>query len=121
MMNTKIIPENIFQETVKKEKAQNRVLISSFNPLLLWYIKWLDKKLRTGFLYDNPKLLFLKNLIHPDCLHPNERLVSKNLVKYCHDRGHYINVWTANNRSSIQWLIELEVDGVITDNPEFFI
>ena len=49
--------------SLKKEKRVQRVLISSFNPLILWYVKWIDKNVRTGFLYDNPKLLFLKNII----------------------------------------------------------
>ena len=95
------------------------VLVSSFNPLALWYTKWLDKNIRTGFLYENPKFLFLKNIIHPDCVHPKESLVTKNLVKHCKDRGLSINVWTSNNNTSIDWLSKLGVDGIITDNPKY--
>ena len=107
-------------EIIKKEKISNRVLISSFNPLVLWYIKWMDSNIRTGYLYDNPKLLFLKNIIHPDCIHPNVSLISKNLITHCRERGLRINVWTVNNKPSIHWLIKLGVDGVITDNSAFF-
>ena len=106
---------------IKKEKRVHRVLISSFNPLILWYVKWIDKNVRTGFLYDNPKLLFLKNIIHPDCIHPKDILITKNLVKHCHERGLCVNAWTTNNTPSIHWLMELGIDGVITDNPKFFI
>ena len=95
-------------------------MISSFNPLVLWYIKWLDENIRTGFLYDNPIFLFFKNIFHPDCIHPKESLITKNLVKYCKKQGLCINAWTANNKPSIYWLTELGVDGIITDNPKFF-
>ena len=107
-------------DIIKNKNISQRVLISSFNPLVLWYIKWLDENIRTGFLYDNPKLLFFKNIIHPDCIHPKESLITKNLVKHCKERGLCINAWTANNKPSIYWLTELGVDGIITDNPKLF-
>ena len=104
---------------INDNNIANKVLVSSFNPLALWYTKWLDKNIRTGFLYENPKFLFLKNIIHPDCVHPKESLVTKNLVKHCKDRGLSINVWTSNNNTSIDWLSKLGVDGIITDNPKY--
>ena len=104
---------------IRDSNIANKVLVSSFNPLALWYTKWLDKNIRTGFLYENPKFLFLKNIIHPDCVHPKESLVTKNLVKHCKDRGLSINVWTSNNNTSIDWLSKLGVDGIITDNPKY--
>ena len=107
-------------DIIQNKNISQRVLISSFNPLVLWYIKWLDENIRTGFLYDNPKLLFFKNIIHPDCIHPKESLITKNLVKHCKERGLCINAWTANNKPSIYWLTELGVDGIITDNPKLF-
>ena len=107
-------------DIIKNKNISQRVLISSFNPLVLWYIKWLDENIRTGFLYDNPKFLFFKNIIHPDCIHPKESLITKNLVKHCKERGLCINAWTANNKPSIYWLTELGVDGIITDNSKFF-
>ena len=107
-------------DIINNKNIVHRVLVSSFNPLVLWYVKWLDKNIRTGFLYDNPKLLFIKNIIHPDCIHPSESLITKNLVKHCKDRGLHINTWTVNNKPAIHWLSELGIDGIITDNPKFF-
>ena len=105
---------------IKKNNISHKVLISSFNPIAIWYAKKLDKNIRTGFLYDNPKLLFLKNIIHPDCIHPKASLVTKSLVKHCKERGLSINVWTVNNKTAINWITELGVDGIITDNPKYF-
>jgi len=47
-------------------------------------------------------------------------LVTKGLVKHCKERGLSINVWTVNNKPAIDWLYELGVDGIITDNPKYF-
>ena len=107
-------------KTIKNNNINHKVLVSSFNPLVLLYIKFLDKKIRTGFLYDDPKLLYVKNIIHPDCLHPEESIVNENLVKHSAERGLHINVWTTNNKSAADWLTNLGVDGIITDNPKIF-
>jgi glycerophosphoryl diester phosphodiesterase len=105
---------------IKRMNISHKVLVSSFNPLAIWYAKILDKNIRTGFLYDNPRFLFLKNIIHPDCIHPKQSLVTQNLVKHCKDRGLSVNVWTVNNKAAINWLIKQGVDGIITDNPKYF-
>jgi len=107
-------------KTIKNNKIEHKVLVSSFNPLVLLYIKWLDKNIRTGFLYDNPKFLYIKNIIHPDCLHPKESIVNKNLVKHSKERGLHINVWITNNKPAAEWLLNIGVDGIITDNPKIF-
>ena len=118
--STAILIVKELMSIIKNNNISHKVLISSFNPLALWYVKWIDKNIRTGFLYDNPKLLFLKNIIHPDCIHPKESLVTKGLVKHCKERGLSINVWTVNNKPAIDWLSRLGVDGIITDNPKYF-
>ena len=105
---------------IKRMNISHKVLVSSFNPLAIWYAKILDKNIRTGFLYDNPRFLFLKNIIHPDCIHPKQSLVTQNLVKHSKDRGLSVNVWTVNNKAAINWLIKQGVDGIITDNPKYF-
>ena len=60
------------------------------------------------------------NVIHPACLHPAAELVSEGLVKFAKHRGLAINVWTVNTKPAIDWLIDLKVDGIITDQTEFF-
>ena len=62
---------------IKEFKLQGSVIISSFNPLLLLFIKCIDSKLLTGFIFINPKYLKLTNLIHPDFLHPRGDIINK--------------------------------------------
>lgn len=107
-------------ELVKGKNFINRTIISSFNPLVIWYVKWINPQVLTGFLYNNLDYFFMINVVHPDCLHPAAELVSEGLVKFAKHRGLAINVWTVNTKPAIDWLIDLKVDGIITDQTEFF-
>ena len=44
--------------------------------------------------------------------------VTQKRVAEAHDLGLAVNVWTVNNRAEMQAMIELGVDGVITDYPQ---
>ena len=105
---------------IKGKNFINRTIISSFNPFVIWYVKWINPHVYTGFLYKNLDYFFMINVVHPDCLPPTAELVSKGLVKFAKQRGLALNVWTVNTKPAIDWLIGLKVDGIITDQIEFF-
>jgi glycerophosphoryl diester phosphodiesterase len=105
-------------ELIKGEDFINRTIVSSFNPLVIWYVKWINSHVRTGFLYNNLDYFFMINVVHPDCLHITAELVSESLVKFAKQRGFALNIWTVNTKPAIDWLIDLKVDGIITDRIE---
>lgn len=106
---------------VKKLDLQGRVIISSFNPVALMAVKLVDSAILTGFLVgpDTWPLMRFINLAHPDCLHPEAGLVTTDLLRFARQRGLAVNVWTVNNRPAIDWLVKKDVDGIITDRPEY--
>ena len=106
-------------ELIKGEDFIKRTIISSFNTLVIWYVKWINPDLWTGFLYQNLDYFIMINVNHPDCLHTTAELVSENLVKFAKQRGFALNIWTVNTKPAIDWLIDLKVDGIITDRIEF--
>ena len=107
-------------ELVKGENFINRTIISSFNPFVIWYVKWINSQVLTGFLYNNLDYFFMINVVHPDCLHTTAELVSEGLMKFAKQRGLALNAWTVNTKPAIDWLIDLKVDGIITDQIEFY-
>ena len=107
-------------ELVKGENFINRTIISSFNPFVIWYVKWINPQVLTGFLYNNLDYFFMINVVHPDCLHTTGELVSEGLMKFAKQRGLALNAWTVNTKPAIDWLIDLKVDGIITDQIEFY-
>ena len=106
-------------DLIKGKNFINRTIISSFNPFVIWYVKWINPNVWTGFLYKNLDYFFMINVIHPDCLHITAELVSENLVKFAKQHGFALNIWTVNNKPAIDWLVDLKVDGIITDQIEF--
>jgi glycerophosphoryl diester phosphodiesterase len=39
------------------------------------------------------------------------------LVRHAHERGYAVYCWTVNESADLELVIELGVDGVITDRP----
>ena len=52
-----------------------------------------------------------------DALHPYLWLIDKILIDNAHKNGMTVNPWTVNKERDIKRLVELGVDGVITDVP----
>ena len=50
-------------------------------------------------------------------MHPFLWLVDKQLVENAHKNGMAVNPWTVNKERDIKRLVEMGVDGVITDVP----
>ncbi len=113
-------------DCVKKHGCLDRVIISSFSPDVLTTVKRIDARCRTAFLYPigSPSVcrlvlypFFMVKKIGCDIIHPASIVVSKNLVKAAHKLGIGVNVWTVNDKNTIEKLLSYEVDGIITDKP----
>jgi glycerophosphoryl diester phosphodiesterase len=44
-------------------------------------------------------------------------VVTEEFVQEAHDNGLAVHVWTINTRSEMEWLIEIGVDGIMSDRP----
>ena len=107
-------------EVIKKEKIE-KYIVSSFNPFIIAYIKIFYPLIKTGFLLEERKYLWLTHWIHPDCLHPRVDMVDDELINMTIDRNIDLSVWTVNNRSSIEWCKNYNIKGVITDSDVYSI
>lgn len=118
---------DIIIEAVKAHNLFDKLLISSFDPDLLVYIKDIDEDCKTGFLYSPDKPITYKRVlgkeidfaksIGTDALHPHQIFVSQKLVDDAHENGLMVNPWTVNKEKDIIKLVKMGVDGVITDVP----
>ena len=68
-------------------------------------------------------LNLFKGEIPGDCLqipmsYYGIKIVSKRFVDFVHSRGLKIMIWTINDIKTFKYLIDLEVDGIITDKPK---
>ncbi len=132
-IETKLIPkgDGIFQpdpitfvelvmEVVKSRKLEKRVIIQSFDVRTLQYVHRKYPKIRTSLLIDE-KADFEENIrnlgFKPAIYSPYSILVGKSLVDKCHAEGIKIIPWTINRVDELKYLMNLGVDGIITDYP----
>ncbi len=105
---------------VKKKKIEKRTIIQSFDIRTLQYLHQKYPKIKTALLIDEKENFEnnIKNLgFSPTIYSPYYILVGKSLVDRCHAAGIKIIPWTVNSAKEIKYLIDLGVDGIITDYP----
>jgi glycerophosphoryl diester phosphodiesterase len=110
-------------EAIRRHNLVGRCIVSSFNPVLLWRLGRMDRTIPLGLLYA-PDLPFGFNrgwprrLLRLAALHPYQEQVTPKLLQEAHARGQQINTWTVNEPAAMRRLLELGVDGIITDRPD---
>lgn len=110
----------LIMKIVKAKKLEKRVIIQSFDIRTLQYLHQKYPKIRTALLIDE-KENFEDNIKElgfiPTIYSPYSVLVGKSLVDKCHALGIKIIPWTINSTKEISYLMNLGVDGIITDYP----
>ena len=117
-------------DVIQKYDLYGRVVVSSFNPIALMRVKQADKDIPVGLLYnENEKMLDIPVLDHilrkgwfipilrPEQLHPEYRMVDEKYMKWARKKGYRVNVWTVNEAADLKRMLDLGVDGIITDRP----
>jgi len=110
--------------TLKKNNLLERTIASCFEVVELLKIKEMEPTLKLGYLI--PRALTYKRIVRLYVLragknefyaiHPNHRVVDREFVELAHDNGLKVNVWTVNEESLMRKLIDLDVDGIMTDD-----
>lgn len=96
------------------------VTVQSFDVRALQAMHRQAPGIRLAFLIENVWGLDtnLKKLgFTPDIYSPYYQLVSKKVVRKCHAKRMQLIPWTVNDVASMRGLIQLGVDGIITDYP----
>lgn len=110
--------------SIRQHGLSRRVILSSFNPLLLRAARELAPEIERGLLYHRPWHLGPLNLPEVvgrwvDCaaLHPEHSLIDAELLALARRHGWRVNAWTVNEVSEVRRLAALGVDGLIGDVP----
>lgn len=111
-------------ELIKKYQVQQRVLISSFNPIALQRFRRQIPEVPLGqLLYSQVTIKFheLLPLLSSgyQSIHLPNRALTYKIVKTFHDRDLRVFVYTLNHPQDIIDAIEAGVDGFFTDDPRF--
>lgn len=102
-------------------KLMENIIISSFNPLVLKKFALKAPYLHLGFIYRNrtQKLMTLGTSLRS--LHINFRTLSKRYLNAMQAKGYKIFPWTVDRLNDMKQLVEMGVDGIITNRPEVYL
>ena len=113
--------EKAVADLVQKMELENRVIYSSFNHYSVQKIKQLCPKAETAYLYSDIILNVDKYAKDTgvDGLHPALYHVKMaDFLEQYKKSGLYVRVWTVNEEEDIRFLIEQNVDAIITNEPK---
>lgn len=100
---------------------EERTTVQSFDVRTLQEARRRAPKLRQALLVENLRSV-RKNIEElgyvPEVYSPNFRLVNKKLRDYTQQQGIKLIPWTVNERDDIQKMLDLGVDGIISDYPD---
>lgn len=105
---------------IEEARLTSRVLVSSFNPVLLWRFKrHAQQKIPTALIYSESGELpsFLQNgqgrfLVRPTLLKPEHRLAHAPL-----SRGAAVLPWTVDDERVAEHLLKAGAKGIISNRP----
>jgi len=102
--------------------AADRVVVSSFDPVLLGFFRLAAPRIPTGMLFEaEQRWRLVADVAAPalwaTALHPESALVTPERVRGWKQRGYALNVWTVDAPGEVDRLCGLGVDGLITNVP----
>ena len=126
-LQIEIKSSGLLEKLIKLLKGENLVntsIVSCFAFGELVKLKNLEPIIRLGFLLpeDLVRVRQIKRKILKAvdnkfyAIHPHFNITDKEIVDFAHDNGLKVNVWTVNDKDDMERLIQLGVDGIITDD-----
>jgi len=111
-------------EMLKDANLIDSAIISSFIHNELSEVNKIEPRIRLGALISDrvsvpsdlkkaTKRVIKKKLF---AIHPHYKGVDGDLVDYAHNNNLKVNVWTVNDKDDVQRMIEIGVDGIISDD-----
>ena len=100
--------------------AVGRTVVLSFDPGVLAKVRKLDPLIMVGYLYEDSLADAVEKAVAAGArqILPRVDRITANLVEEAHRSDLKIVAWTVNARQKMKELMDLGVDGIITDYPQ---
>jgi glycerophosphoryl diester phosphodiesterase len=112
---------SVLLKELKALQIEDRTCIQSFDRKSLISVKKINPNITTAFLVEEAKgvMANITSLGYkPEIYSPYYKMVTQNVVEETHKMGMKIIPWTVNEEASMKALIQMGVDGIITDYPD---
>lgn len=103
-----------------KNNISNRTIIQSFDQRAIIIVKKIDPSIKLSFLIEDPKINMIEigKKLNVDIISPDYTFLNKDIVNQLHDNNILVLPWTVDTTTDLQKMININVDGVITDYPK---
>lgn len=124
LKNSIILYEGLEEMVIKKihdYDLSQSVILSSFNHYSMVKCKTIDNNIKTGLLYESGlyKPQIYAEYVGADALHPHFlSVIHKTVVNDIKSKDILINAYTVNDEKYMKVLIDLGIDGIITNYPD---
>lgn len=114
---------DVVNEILKSDINLNQIIIQSFNRKSLKSLKELHLPIHIGVLLKRRHRLISKSEIknisqYAQFLNPNYKMINRKLIEQAHQYNLKVMPYTVNDDNEMKKLLELGVDGIITDEPQ---
>ena len=106
------------------DKPQNgKIIVQSFHFESMRQMKQLLPHVPVGVITSNPAHINVETLqqvsAYADWFNPHYSLVTEELVRQVHEHGMKIGSWTVRSQDVADFLLNMKVDAIITDFPDY--
>ena len=111
-------------DVVRQATRARNVILTSFHPISLYYIRQAEPNLPRGFIYHTkifPWLLqgfWFRLLTHPQELHINEDMATPSYVAWAKRRNYRVMVYHPDEPNEMKRILALGVDGIMSNKPD---
>ncbi len=105
-------------DTLRSQGFENKCILTSFDQPVANQLKALAPNIQVGYILDRRRMRDEVFTAHVDILSAHYKLVDAGFVERAHARGKQVFVWTVNEKPRMESLIDLGVDGIITNYPD---
>jgi len=115
----------LLMAVIREKQLEDFVTIQSFDFRTLQYLHQKYPQIKTAMLIEDDDKRGLDEQLKalgftPTIYSPHFSLVNTALLQKCHDKNIKVIPWTVNEKSKIEELKSMGVDGVISDYPDLF-
>jgi glycerophosphoryl diester phosphodiesterase len=115
----------LLMAVIKEKNIEDKVIIQSFDFRTLQYLHQKYPAIKTAMLIEDTDKRSLQQQLqalgfNPTIYSPHYSLVNKPLLEKCHQQNIKVIPWTVNDKSTIERMKALGVDGIISDYPDLF-
>jgi glycerophosphoryl diester phosphodiesterase len=116
---------SLLMAVIEEKKLKEKIIIQSFDFRALQELHRRYPAISTALLIEDTDGRNIEEQLKalgytPTIYSPHYKLVTPELITFCHSRRIKVVPWTVNTKEDIERLQKMGVDGIITDYPDLF-